>query len=117
MTPLALVRMDISGKGLGGNGVVVYGERQASFCSLYHTHGRRRAIGIWDSAWLIGQCPKDLAPLLFMKMRHKRRLLAEALHDSRWIRDLNINEGFTTTHLLQLINLWIVISPTQLQQQ
>jgi hypothetical protein len=80
------------------------------------TVGDGQKIAFWNSAWLIGQRPKDLAPLLFMKTRHRRRSLAEALHDSRWIRDLNIHEGFTTAHLLQLLNLWILISPTQLQQ-
>jgi hypothetical protein len=79
--------------------------------------GDWQKIAFWNSAWLIGQRPKDLAPLLFMKTRHKRRSLAEALHDSRWIRDINIHEGFTTAHLLQLINLWILISLSQLQQQ
>jgi hypothetical protein len=43
-------------------------------------------------------------------------MLAEALEDSRWTRDLNLREGLTTSHLLQLVNLWLLISPTQLQQ-
>lgn len=81
------------------------------------TVGNGRKTAFWHSAWLVGQRPKDLAPLLYLKTRHKRRSLAEALLGNRWIRDLNIHEGFTTAHLLQLVNFWILIAPTQLQPQ
>jgi hypothetical protein len=78
--------------------------------------GNGHRPSFWHSAWLIGQCPKDLALLLYLKTRHKKGTLAKALEDNRWIRDLNLREGFTTAHLLQLVNLWLLISPTQLQQ-
>jgi hypothetical protein len=78
--------------------------------------GNGHKTSFWHSAWLIGQRPKDLAPLLYLKTQHKKRTLAEALEDSRWIRNLNLREGFTSGHLLQLVNLWLLLSPTQLQQ-
>jgi hypothetical protein len=79
------------------------------------TLGNRQKTAFWNSAWLAGQRPKDLAPLLFAKTRRKKHIVAEALQGSSWIRDLKIREGFTTAHLLQLVNLWLQVSSTQLQ--
>jgi hypothetical protein len=79
------------------------------------TLGNGQKTAFWNSAWLVGQQPKDLAPLLFAKTRRKKHIVAEALQGSSWIRDLKIREGFTTAHLLQLVNLWLLVSSTQLQ--
>jgi hypothetical protein len=35
--------------------------------------GNGHKTSFWHSAWLIGQRPKDLAPLLYLKMRHKKK--------------------------------------------
>jgi hypothetical protein len=79
------------------------------------TLGNGQNTAFWNSAWLAGQRPKDLAPLLFAKTRRKKRTVAEALQGGSWIGDLKLREGFTTAHLLQLVNLWLLVSPTQLQ--
>jgi hypothetical protein len=70
-----------------------------------------------NSTLLTRQRPKDLAPLLFAKTQHKMGTIAEALQGNTWIRDLNLREGFTTTHLLHLVNLWLLVSPTQLHHE
>jgi hypothetical protein len=76
-------------------------------------NGQKKAF--WNSASLARQRLKDLAPLLFAKTRWKKRIVAEALQGSSSIKDLEIREGFTTAHLLQLVNLWLLVSSTQLQ--
>jgi hypothetical protein len=45
--------------------------------------GNGRKTALWHSTWLVGQRPKDLAPHPYLKTRHKRRLLSEALFDTR----------------------------------
>jgi hypothetical protein len=81
------------------------------------TLGDGQRAAFWNSAWLTGQRPKDLAQVLFAKTRCKKRTVVEALQGNTWIRDLNLREGFTTAHLLQLVNLWLLVLPTQPQQE
>jgi hypothetical protein len=69
----------------------------------------------WNSGWLHGQCPKDIAPLLFLKTRKKKQTVTEALHDNMWICDLNNRTDFTTTHLAQFATLWNVVANIELQ--
>jgi hypothetical protein len=76
--------------------------------------GNGRKADFWNSAWLLGQRPKDLAPLLYNFTRRKKRSVAEALRDSTWIRDLNYRTGFTTSLLLQFVVLWNLLAPVQL---
>jgi hypothetical protein len=43
--------------------------------------------------------PRDIAPLLYAKMKKKKRTVPEAQQNSTRIRDLDYRTCFTTTHL------------------
>jgi hypothetical protein len=43
-------------------------------------------------------------------------MVAEALHDNAWIRDLGHRTGFTSAHLSQLVTLWNLVQGTTLRQ-
>jgi hypothetical protein len=76
--------------------------------------GNGRKEDFWNSAWLFGQRPKDLAPLLYNFTRRKKRSVAEALRDGTWTRDLNYWTGFTTSLLIQFVVLWNLVAPIEL---
>jgi hypothetical protein len=80
------------------------------------TLGDEHKASFWSLGWLQGRRPKDIAPLLFGKSKKKNRMVAEALHDNAWIRDLGHRTGFTTAHLSQLVTLWNLVQGTTLRQ-
>jgi hypothetical protein len=55
-----------------------------------------------------------VAPLLFARIKKKKRSVASAIHNNNWIRDINYRTGFTTEHLLQFTTLWALVAQTLL---
>jgi hypothetical protein len=84
-----------------------------------HTYcpGGGDKANFWHSAWLQGDRPKDLAPLLFAKSRKKNRTVAATLSDNNWIRDSDHLVGFTSAHLREFITLWNWVEQVPLQPQ
>ena len=63
--------------------------------------GNGRKASFWKSSWVQGRRPKDIAPLLYVKSKKKNRVVADALHDNNWIRDLDHRTEFTVQHFIQ----------------
>jgi hypothetical protein len=80
------------------------------------TLGDGHKTSFWSSGWLQGHRPKDIAPPLYAKSKKKKRIVAEALLDNAWLRDLDYRTGFTTTHLSQLVMLWNLVKDIALRQ-
>jgi hypothetical protein len=78
------------------------------------TLGDGAKTSFWHSGWLEGLMPKDIAPLLYAKSARKKRTVAQAFHDSNWIRDLNFRSGNTTTHVMEFASLWNLVDRTSL---
>jgi hypothetical protein len=68
----------------------------------------------WDSSWLQGRRPKDIAPLLFQISRKKKHSVHEALTSNTWIHDIDINNGINSEHLASFVLLWNMIQHVQL---
>jgi hypothetical protein len=58
------------------------------FCSTYMLVGNGRNTPFWESKWLHGTVPKDIAPGLFRLTRYKNRNVAVELRNGNWIRSL-----------------------------
>ena len=50
------------------------------------------------STWWNGECPKDVAPLIFHICKRKNRAVQQALTDNNWVRDVNLLRFDTTQH-------------------
>jgi mannosylglycoprotein endo-beta-mannosidase len=79
------------------------------------TIGDGKKANFWESGWLQGRRPKDIAPNLFKISRKKKRSVHDALSNDTWIRDLNINGRITNDHLASLVLLWNLVRATELQ--
>ena len=70
----------------------------------------------WESSWLEGLRPKDIAPKIFEISRKKGGTVAQALRDHHWIAQIDTQSALTLEHLQQFSALWenlpgIVIQP------
>ena len=54
------------------------------------TIGNGEKISFWNSAWIQGLRPKDLAPSVYKISKKKSRTVQEALFGNTWIKDLDI---------------------------
>jgi hypothetical protein len=65
-----------------------------------------RKASFWNSGWMNGCRPRDVAPNLFSMSNCKKKTVAEALAGDVWIRDIRHNSDLTTTHLLEFCKIW-----------
>jgi len=71
------------------------------------TIGDGRKTKFWDSAWMQGRRPRDVAPSLFEISKRKNRTLHEALHANTWIRDIDLQHpSFSARHLAEFVQVW-----------
>jgi hypothetical protein len=74
--------------------------------------GNGRKAKFWDSAWIFGQAPRDIAPNLFKLAWRKNQTVAEDLENNNWTRGLW--RMSTATEIAELISLWEAVSGVQL---
>jgi len=79
------------------------------------TIGNGMRASFWNSGWLRGCRPKDLAPNLFTISSFKKKTVAQALTGSAWITDIRLSNRQTITHLLEFVKLWELLRDVQLQ--
>src|SRR6185312_11745460 len=69
--------------------------------------GDGRKTQFWDSAWMQGCRPRDVAPSLFEISKRKNRTLYEALHANTWIRDIDLQHPtFSAHHFAEFVQVW-----------
>jgi hypothetical protein len=61
--------------------------------------GDGQKTNFWNSGWLGGCRPKDIAPNVFAISTKKNRNVKEALHQNTRIRDLNFNTNISVQHV------------------
>jgi hypothetical protein len=66
-------------------------DKQLFAAATTTTIGNGENISFWESAWLQGRRPRDIAPTVFSISRRKNRSLRAALLNSNWVRDLNFH--------------------------
>lgn len=76
--------------------------------------GNDLRASFWESAWLDGIRPKDIAPKIFDISKRKSCSVKKALHDNFWVTQVNTGGIISTSHLNEFVNLWGKISMVQL---
>jgi len=67
------------------------------------TVGNGDKISFWESAWIQGRRPRDMAPAVYNISTRKNRNLREALENNNWVRDLDLhNAHFSTVHYISV---------------
>jgi hypothetical protein len=64
----------------------------------------------WDSSWLDGRRPKDIAPLIYNISKKKNSTVRKALQDNLWTSQINLQNGLTIEHITQFADLWEKLS-------
>jgi hypothetical protein len=75
------------------------------YASMTISVGNGRRGPFWDSAWLVDQRLKIVAPLIYEASRRKNWSVHDALQDEAWIRQINLENGLTAAHIQQFIDL------------
>ena len=65
-------------------------DRQLFNASTTITFGDGSKAHFWQSVWLEGQAPKDLAPNLFASSKKKCLSVRAAIQDNSWVRNIRI---------------------------
>jgi hypothetical protein len=68
----------------------------------------------WESRWINGVAPKDLAPNLFQRIRFKRTVQTE-LQNLNWAR--NIESIDNSTLMEEFVMLFMTLEPIQLSNK
>lgn len=77
-------------------------------CTTIHL-GNGELSCFWHDVWIQVRRPKDIAPGLYAKTKKKKRMVADALRNNNWIRDLNHCSSFNPAHLNEFATLWNLI--------
>jgi hypothetical protein len=74
--------------------------------------GNGKNTPFWESMWLEGQAPKDLAPNLYNIAKFKHIILHTKLHYLNWIR--NLQEINTVVQFKEFTILFMALSSIEL---
>ena len=80
------------------------------------TIGDGNKDNFWESSWLNGFRPKDIAPKIFEISKRKNYVVSKALDNNFWIHQINTAQGLTLTHLQEFANLWEMVAGVTLSQ-
>ena len=80
------------------------------YASTTITIGDGAKTPFWDSPWLLGRKPKDIAPLIFEASRRKNWKVWEALKGNAWILKINPSTVVTVGHIREFFTLWMLVS-------
>lgn len=68
----------------------------------------------WESTWLDGLRPKDIAPKIFELSNRKNCSVQKALLNNFWVSQVKTSQGITVEHLQEFVNLWEKLSHVHL---
>ena len=74
-------------------------DKQLFAAATTFTVGNGDKISFWETAWLQGRKPRDMAPTVYNISRRKKRSLREALENNNWVCDFDLhNAHLSPTH-------------------
>ena len=79
--------------------------------------GDGRRASFWDSSWLDGMRPKDIAPKIFELSTRKNCSVKKALHNNFWVSKVDIGGNLTVSHISEFVNLWGKLSLVNLNPE
>ncbi len=94
-------------------------DRDLFAASTKITVGDGNTTRFWDSAWINGQRPKDLMPLVYEISKNRKKSLRQGKEDDSWVHDLTLDAGSSITiNLLdQLVRLWEAVRNVHLDSE
>jgi hypothetical protein len=87
-------------------------DKQLFRASTLVSVGDGKTASFWESAWLNGRAPRDIAPKLFKLAWRKRNTVAEDLHNQNWTRGLW--RMSSADEMAELVLLWDKLQNVQL---
>jgi hypothetical protein len=80
--------------------------------------GNGASADFWQTPWLLGQRPMDIAPDIYALCRRKNWKVVEALHNGAWVDRIDFSAGLSVHLLEQFVSLWdqiqrIILVPGQ----
>jgi hypothetical protein len=87
----------------------------AAWTTIVLRDGKKTSF--WDSGWIQGRRPKDIAPTLFQASRKKKRSVYDAQSNNNWIHNLSFNGQVTNDLLDAFVELWSLVQAVHLQPQ
>ena len=70
----------------------------------------------WESPWLLGRKPKDIAPLIYESSSRKHWKVREALKENAWILKIKPPAVASTEHVTQFFTLWMLLHEVHLDE-
>jgi hypothetical protein len=80
------------------------------------TLGNGEIAPFWESPWLNGRKPKDIAPLIFDISSRKKWSVKQALQNNAWISKIKMDANLTTQHIREYIELWVALREVHLHE-
>lgn len=91
------------------------GDRQLFRASTVLTIGDGRKAKFWQSSWLNGMAPMDIAPNLYKLAWRKNLTVRKELQDDNWMRGLWRMRDADTIY--EFVKLWGLVQQVQLNEQ
>lgn len=93
-------------------------EKQLFFMSTVITIGNGKNTPFWETRWLNGAAPKDLAPNLYTVAKYKYRTVHKEIHNFNWIRNLqSINSQTRMDEYILLYSALATVALTEEEDQ
>jgi hypothetical protein len=70
------------------------------------TIGDGKRASFWETPWLDGRRPKDIAPLIYEGSNQKNCTVNKAMYGDFWIYQINTLHGLSLDHIVQFANTW-----------
>lgn len=84
------------------------------YSSTSTTVGNGVRTPFWDSPWVLGRKPKDIAPLNFEASSRKKGKVRESLMENAWIAKIKLTPEFSWDQIHEFVVLWSLIYDFQL---
>ena len=84
-------------------------DRDFFYASTSIIVGNGARTPFWDSPWLLGRKPKDIAPLVFEASRRKNWKVREAITQNAWMLTIRRDITITGQHVREFFILWMLI--------
>ena len=102
-----------------GWGLVTHAQRRTwifFYASTTITVGNGAKTPFWDSPWLLGRKPKDIAPLIFGASKKKNWKVHETLKGNAWILKIKIDTPVTAAIVHEFFSLWMFVNEVHLDE-
>jgi hypothetical protein len=80
------------------------------------TIGNGKIAPFWDSPWLNGKKPRDIAPLIFDASIRKKWTVKQATLRNAWIAKIKMGSNLTIQHLREYIHLCVELQSVHLRE-